>query len=66
MVIYTVLAKKIEKMKTNRKKNEKIKNPQKNFWGPCQVLNIYQYIYIYITAIYLKTGVPENPLPDSP
>ena len=21
---------------------------------------------IYITAIYLKTGVPENPLPDSP
>ena len=25
-----------------------------------------RYIYIYITAIYLKTGVPENPLPDSP
>ena len=23
-------------------------------------------ISIYITAIYLKTGVPENPLPDSP
>ena len=23
-------------------------------------------IYIYITAIYLKTGVPENPLPDGP
>ena len=22
--------------------------------------------YIYITAIYLKTGVPENPLPDGP
>ena len=21
---------------------------------------------IYITAIYLKTGVPKNPLPDSP
>ena len=21
---------------------------------------------IYITAIYLKTGVPENPLPDGP
>ena len=24
------------------------------------------YIYIYITAIYLKTGVPENPFPDGP
>ena len=23
-------------------------------------------ISIYITAIYLKTGVPENPLPDGP
>ena len=22
--------------------------------------------YIYITAIYLKTGVPENPLADGP
>ena len=27
---------------------------------------IYIDIYIYITAIYLKTGVPENPLPDGP
>ena len=32
--------------------------------GACQHPNVY--ISIYITAIYLKTGVPENPLPDSP
>ena len=32
--------------------------------GPGKGPNIYRYIYI--TAIYLKTGVPENPLPDSP
>ena len=75
MVIYTVLAKKIEKIKKNLKKSkklkmlgtisgalarsliqswqkyrknqkniEKIKKPRKNFWGPCQVLNIYRYI----------------------
>ena len=36
--------------------------------GACQHPNIYMYVYIsiYITAIYLKTGVPENPLPDGP
>ena len=34
--------------------------------GPGKGPNIYIDIYIYITAIYLKTGVPENPLPDSP
>ena len=38
MVIYTVLAKKSKKSK----KIEKIKkNHRNNFWGPCQVLNIY-------------------------
>ena len=43
MVIYTVLAKKIEKIKKNRKikkKLKKIKHARNNFWGPCQVLNI--------------------------
>ena len=58
MVIYTVLAKKIEKTTKKSKKLKKLKKPRNNFWGPCQVLNI--------TAIYLKTGVPENPLPDGP
>ena len=24
------------------------------------------YIYIYFTTICCKTGVPENPLPDTP
>ena len=41
MVIYTVLAKKIEKIKKKSKKFKKIKNHRNNFWGPCQVLNIY-------------------------
>ena len=50
------------KNKKKSKKFKKIKNHRNNFWGPCQVLNIS----IYITAIYLKTGVPENPLPDGP
>ena len=40
MVIYTVLAKKIEKINKKIEK-KKIKNLRNNFWGPCQVLNIY-------------------------
>ena len=44
MVIYTVLAKKIEKINKKiekiEKKLKKIKNARNNFWGPCQVLNI--------------------------
>ena len=43
MVIYTVLAKKIEKINKKIekiKKIEKNKNALNNFWGPCQVLNI--------------------------
>ena len=55
-------SKKSKKNRKNKKKLKKIKNSRNNFWGPCQVLNIS----IYITAIYLKTGVPENPLPDGP
>ena len=53
MVIYTVLAKKIEKIKKKSKKSKKlkkIKNARNNFWGPCQVLNIYPITlngYIY-------------------
>ena len=54
MVIYTVLAKKIEKIKKKSKKlkkSKKIKNARNNFWGPCQVLNIYSgriqgFVYI--------------------
>ena len=38
-------------------------NIEKNAFRPGQES---QPIYIYITAIYLKTGVPENPLPDGP
>ena len=39
--------KKIEKIKKKSKKSKKlkkIKNARNNFWGPCQVLNIYRYI----------------------
>ena len=46
MVIYTVLAKKIENIKKKSKKfkkMKKIKNARNNFWGPCQVLNMYIY-----------------------
>ena len=41
MVIYTVLAKKSKKNRKHKKKLKKIKNARNNFWGPCQVLNIY-------------------------
>ena len=52
MVIYTVLAKKSKKStkKSKKKKKKKIKNLRNNFWGPCQVLNIYPITlngYIY-------------------
>ena len=52
MVIYTVLAKKIEK----------IKNARNNFWGPCQVLNISIYIYISQQSI-LKQGFQKTHFP---
>ena len=38
-----------QKNRKNQKKSKKfkkIKNHRNNFWGPCQVLNIYIYIYI--------------------
>ena len=49
MVIYTVLAKKIEKIKKKSKKLKKIeknKNARNNFWGPCQVLNQSQNLTV--------------------
>ena len=67
MVIYTVLAKKSKKSKKiekDRKKNEKIKNPLNNFWGPCQVLNIVyrvlrkvsDFLYFFLDGRY-REGV---------
>ena len=41
MVIYTVLAKNSKKSTKKFLKNKKIKNLRNNFWGPCQVLNMY-------------------------
>ena len=42
----------------------------KELWAAeIQIISIVFGTYIYIsdiTAIYLKTGVPENPLPDGP
>ena len=38
--------KKIEKPKKNRKNLKKLKKPRNNFWGPCQVLNMYIVAYI--------------------
>ena len=43
--------------KKKKKKTQKIKRGAGPLPGP---------EYIYITEIYLKTGVPENPLPDGP
>ena len=42
MVIYTVLAKKSKKSK---KIEKKFKNLRNNFWGPCQVLNVYRRLH---------------------
>ena len=54
MVIYTVLAKKSKKWKKYRKKkNEKKKNARNNFWGPCQVLNMY--IPYHIEWLYIQS-----------
>ena len=54
MVIYTVLAKKSKKS-TKKSKKKKIKNLRNNFWGPCQVLNIYIYIPYHIEWLYIQS-----------
>ena len=59
MVIYTVLAKKIEKIKKKSKKlkkSKKIKNARNNFWGPCQVLNIYRYFPQNKMNLFILSG----------
>ena len=60
-----------QKNRKNQKKSKKIKKIKKlkifgTISGALARSLIYIDIYIYITAIYLKTGVPENPLPDGP
>ena len=39
-----------KKNRKNQKKSKKKKNARNNFWGPCQVLNVYMYIVAYIAA----------------
>ena len=46
-------SKKSKKNRKNQKKLKKIKNARNNFWGPCQVLNIYIYIYSGKTLLCL-------------
>ena len=38
-------SKKSKKNRKNKKKLKKIKNARNNFWGPCQVLNVYRRLH---------------------